>query len=315
MIMYSTLKKNGLISITENRGADGAIEVTEEIINEFTSFQKILMTSLAIINWFNIPKEYIKEIKQFSKMCGLSWRDLYIANCIYEATMLSYFNFSKTWCTSATIRTRTGLKHFRNLDWPIESLRAHSRIIEFRNRKTKFISICNPGQFGVTTGYSLTGKFSISMNMDLLYGNFDKKGMPVQFLIRKCLEICKSYNEAREFIIGSKTLVPALVHIVSKENNIIIQKTCDDNQYYTESSEPMCITNHIPEDYDLIYDPDEHEELDSSTERLNFIKRKIKKAKTIKDGKKIITSYPIYNDQTKQSVLFNLSSGKITMCK
>src|SRR5579871_4664320 len=114
-------------------------------------------------------------------------------NCAYE---LSHLRVPKLFGCTAGVRWFDGLGmvHVRNLDWPLPTMAAATRLFRFRKGNREFVSVGVPGQVSVLSGM-LPGAYSVTINWA------PPTSMPTfqfgpAFLLRHTLENCDSYAAA-----------------------------------------------------------------------------------------------------------------------
>jgi hypothetical protein len=136
---------------------------------------------------------YRGEIAAWAEALGVSLGTATILNCAYE---LSHLRWPKLFGCTAGARWVDGLGmvHVRNLDWPLATMGAATRLFRFRRGAREFVSVGVPGQVGVLSGM-LPLAYSITINWapPVAFPCFE---FGPAFLVRDTLETCDSYDAA-----------------------------------------------------------------------------------------------------------------------
>jgi hypothetical protein len=136
---------------------------------------------------------YRGEITAWAEALGASLGTATILNCAYE---LSHLRWPKLFGCTAGVRWVDGLGmvHVRNLDWPLATMGAATRMFRFRRGAREFVSVGVPGQVGVLSGM-LPLAYSITINWapPVAFPCFD---FGPAFLVRDTLETCDTYGAA-----------------------------------------------------------------------------------------------------------------------
>jgi predicted choloylglycine hydrolase len=136
---------------------------------------------------------YRDEIASWAEGLGISIGTATILNCAYE---LSHLRWPKLFGCTTGVRWVDGLGmiHVRNLDWPLATMGAATRLFRFRRGAREFISVGVPGHVGVLSGM-LPRAYSVTINWapPASFPTFD---FGPAFLVRNTLETCDSYDAA-----------------------------------------------------------------------------------------------------------------------
>jgi hypothetical protein len=136
---------------------------------------------------------YRGEMASWAEVLGLSLGTVTLLNCAYE---LSHLRWPKLFGCTAGVRWLDGLGmvHVRNLDWPLDTMGAATRLFRFRRGAREFVSVGVPGHVGVLSGM-LPHAYSVTINWapPASFPSFD---FGPAFLLRDTLETCDSYDAA-----------------------------------------------------------------------------------------------------------------------
>jgi hypothetical protein len=136
---------------------------------------------------------YRGEMQAWADALGVSPGTITMLNCAYE---LSHFRLPKLFGCTAGVRwvEGLGLVHVRNLDWPLASMAAATRLFHFRRGTREFVAVGVPGQVGVLSGM-LPGAYSVTINWAPPASQPTFAFGPA-FLLRDTLETCDGYDRA-----------------------------------------------------------------------------------------------------------------------
>jgi hypothetical protein len=136
---------------------------------------------------------YRGELESWAKALGASVGSITMLNCAYE---LSHLRWPKLFGCTAGVRWVDGLGmvHVRNMDWPLDTLGAGTRLFRFRRGAREFVSVGVPAHVGVLSGM-LPGRYSVTINWapPVAFPSFN---FGPAFLLRDTLEACDSYDLA-----------------------------------------------------------------------------------------------------------------------
>ncbi|KAJ6230879.1 acid amidase [Anaeramoeba flamelloides] len=167
---------------------------------------------------------YGKEIKAIAKLSGFSVGKLAMLNLAYE--------FS-AYCTSIVGQGEDGLILGRTMDWDMPILEKLTIELEFqRKNKTVFYATSWAGYVGILTGMkpgvgAVSINYRISDKGNLLTNLIKgvKSSWPISFLVRDCLEDCKSYKELRGSLKLSKIMAPCYITVCGTKDACLITRT------------------------------------------------------------------------------------------
>lgn len=136
---------------------------------------------------------YRGEIASWAEALDVSVGTITVLNCAYE---LSHLRWPKLFGCTAGVRwvDPVGMVHVRNLDWPLATMGAATRLFRFRRGGREFVSVGVPGQVGVLSGM-LPKAYSATINWapPVAFPSFE---FGPAFLLRDTLETCDSYDAA-----------------------------------------------------------------------------------------------------------------------
>lgn len=167
---------------------------------------------------------YRGEIAAWAEALGVSAGTVTILNCAYE---LSHLRWPRLFGCTAGVRWVEGLGmvHVRNLDWPLATMGAATRLFRFRRGPREFVSVGVPGQVGVLSGM-LPGAYSVTINWapPAAFPSFD---FGPTFLLRDTLETCDNYDSAVEVLSRTRlsTSVFFTVCGTEKDQACVIERT------------------------------------------------------------------------------------------
>jgi predicted choloylglycine hydrolase len=209
--------------------------------------------------------------------------------------------------------------HIRNLDWPLESMRNTTIIVNYIHDDRVVVAATYPGLVGVLSGM-VKDKFSITLNW------VDPVRLPgfefgPLFLVRWVLEHAADFQEAVEYLAGTTLSCSALFMVTGPEKNeaCVIERTDKEAAVRFASGKSIAVANHYICD-EFIHlnssevDPeDELEDFSEGTEeRYNYALGTAKKfkGKTLQSAMKILSDDPVNNFDTVQRIAFNVSTGE-----
>jgi hypothetical protein len=144
---------------------------------------------------------YRREMSAWADALGVSLGTVTMLNCAYE---LSHLRWPKLFGCTAGVRwlDGAGLVHLRNLDWPLATMGAATRLFRFYRGAREFVSVGVPGHVGVLSGM-VPGAYSVTINWapPASFPSFD---FGPAFLLRDTLETCDNY----EAVVRSLTRTP-----------------------------------------------------------------------------------------------------------
>ncbi len=136
---------------------------------------------------------YRGELEAWAAGLGLSLGTVTMLNCAYE---LSHLRWPRLFGCTAGVRLveGLGLVHVRNLDWPLATMGAATRLFRFLDGSREFVTVGVPGQVGVLSGM-VPGGYSATINWapPAAFPTFE---FGPAFLLRDTLEKCDRYDDA-----------------------------------------------------------------------------------------------------------------------
>jgi predicted choloylglycine hydrolase len=167
---------------------------------------------------------YRSEIASWADGLGISLGTATILNCAYE---LSHLRWPKLFGCTAGVRWVDGLGmiHVRNLDWPLATMGAATRLFRFRRGTREFISVGVPGHVGVLSGM-LPHAYSVTINWSppASFPTFD---FGPAFLLRDTVETCDSYDAAVRILTQTRLSTSVFFTVCGIEKNqaCVIERT------------------------------------------------------------------------------------------
>ena len=136
---------------------------------------------------------YRGEIQAWADALQVSLGTVTMLNCAYE---LSHLPQPKLFGCTTGVRwvEGLGLVHVRNLDWPLATMGAATRLFRFRRGGRAFVSVSVPGQVAVLSGM-LPGAYSVTINW-APPSSFPSFEFGPAFLVRDTLETRDTYEQA-----------------------------------------------------------------------------------------------------------------------
>jgi len=169
-----------------------ASRIVQEAAGQFERVPELLRWAFARL-YQRSGGLYLGEIAAWAKALGVSLGTVTILNCAYE---LSHLRWPKLFGCTAGVRWLDGLGmvHVRNLDWPLATMGAATRLFRFRRGAREFVSVGVPGHVAVLSGM-LPKAYSATINWapPVAFPCFD---FGPAFLLRDTLETCDSYDAA-----------------------------------------------------------------------------------------------------------------------
>lgn len=159
-----------------------------------------------------------RELESMSKITGVSYGDLLMANLSYELAQAG----SLVGCTSFY---KNGV-HGRNLDWDYTWLKRYTIVVDYG----KFKAVSWPGYIGALT--ACRKGLSVAVNQAPT-GVPNLKGRPVAMLVREFM----SGNYKPDWFLKNQPIFPAFIHVVT-DRSVVYHRD--------ERFEIDAITNHHP---------------------------------------------------------------------
>jgi acid ceramidase len=274
---------------------------------------------------------YGEEIKAWAKHAGCPIHKVISANLAYELSQIyDYANRKIGFCSSVAFnQPGIGMVHARNMDWPLDGVRAATCLVDHINGPAgDFTSISMPGMVGVLSGVA-KGRFSVSINQaPTTPGSVPVKsltpnlmsGWSALLLLRWVFENCLTYEDAVQELLDSKSIVPVFFQVVGAKRDqacvIEVMPSGNNGIYEYTRGIPLGISNHYLDDED--YEDSESEEEgvvyeETSQARLEMIEKEAKrcKAKSLKGCLAILRNEPVQNVNTQQSMVMCARTGEV----
>ena len=183
-----------------------------------------------------------EEACSISRLIGGSWRDLVLANIIYDLALF------RCGCSTIALETPAGPVLARNMDWCPEDLLAQTSYLiqSFRSGRLVYANAGWPGGIGVVSGLSGRG-FAIVLNAVLGLEGVSVTGYPVLLHIRRVLEDAADFASAVSMLATERLAAPCLLTVVGTENDqrVVIERTPKRHaQRWAEPDRPLLTTNH-----------------------------------------------------------------------
>jgi len=147
-----------------------------------------------------------------------------------------FMNLCLEWgCTSGVMNdpTAPGMRLLRTLDWPFHGLGRNLVIARQEGPAGEFLNMTWPGFTGTVQGMA-PGRFAVALNQAPLVRRlslpiyvdwfvnrikvFSSKRIPPVFLLRRALETCRNYAEARDLLETTPIALPAIFSLVGTES-------------------------------------------------------------------------------------------------
>ena len=147
-----------------------------------------------------------------------------------------FMNLCLEWaCTSGVMDdpTAPGMRLLRTLDWPFHGLGRNLVIARQDGPAGEFLNMTWPGFTGAVQGMA-PGRFALALNQaplvrrltlpiyaDWLINRikvFSSKRIPPVFLLRRALETCRNYAEARDLLETTPVALPAIFSLVGTQS-------------------------------------------------------------------------------------------------
>lgn len=169
-------------------------------------------------------------------------------------------NLSYEWCCTAGVApdpSGSGNRMLRTLDWPLEGLGRHAVVARQQAPAGDYYNVTWAGFVGVTTALA-PGRFAAALNqapmrraglplaVDWLVnrlGAWRRRALPPVHLLRRVLDRCRTYEEAKAELIETPICLPALYALsgLKPEEGCVIERL-EERAFVHEA--PACVTNH-----------------------------------------------------------------------
>jgi len=264
---------------------------------------------------------YRGEIASWAEALGVSLGTVTILNCAYE---LSHLRWPKLFGCTAGVRwiDGVGMVHVRNLDWPLATMGAATRLFRYCRGAREFVSVGVPGQVGVLSGM-LPQAYSATINWapPVAFPTFD---FGPAFLLRDTLETCDSYEAAVETLTQTRlsTSVFFTVCGAEKDQACIIERTQSDAAVRTMAGPVLVQANHhvagrfVKNNEDIV-EGERNEDLFSlagSGKRANTLSGALAEIPVVctpDTVANVLNSATVLNKDTCQQMVFYPASGEV----
>ena len=307
--------------------AETARGVLAEIRAEFKELPKCVSDAFGV--WYGHHGGLYKdELLEWSKGVDISFGELVMANCSYELSHLAHkwsvaglLKRIPFGCTAGVIEAPAlGMVHLRNLDWPIRSMGAATRIFRYRGQSHESVAVGFPAYVGVLSGM-VPGGYSASINWAPPSSMPDSHWGPA-FLLRDVLETCPTYQQAVARLRSERlsTSVFFTVCGVLPGEGCIIERTAKRHALRPLVEGAVVQTNHHMADEFLNlgkFDADDDLRLliQNSVERQGFMLRQLHRAR--REGLDLrrlldcLSLPPVCNGETVQRIAFHPARGEM----
>ena len=183
-----------------------------------------------------------REAVALGESIGGSWREIMIANVIYDLALATLG------CSTIVLPTPAGPVLARNMDWwPEEILAQTSYMVRVRrNGRLEYAHAGWPGTIGIVTGMSRRG-FAIALNAVQCPEGIDKFGYPVLLHLRRVIEDAGDFATAVRMLSEQRLAAPGLLTVVGRENDqrVVIERTSKHHGHrWGNGDKPLLATNH-----------------------------------------------------------------------
>jgi hypothetical protein len=186
---------------------------------------------------------YRGEIASWADALGVSQGTVTMLNCAYE---LSHLRWPKLFGCTTGVRWLDGLGmvHLRNLDWPLATMGAATRLFRFRRGTREFVSVGVPGHVGVLSGM-LPSVYSVTINW-APRASFPSFNFGPAFLLRHTLETCDSYAAAVRTLTQTRLSTSVFFTIcgTEKDQACVIERTQEEAAVRSVAEPVLVQANH-----------------------------------------------------------------------
>ena len=264
---------------------------------------------------------YRDEIASWADGLGISIGTATILNCAYE---LSHLRWPELFGCTTGVRWIDGLGmiHVRNLDWPLATMGAATRLFRFRRGAREFISVGVPGHVGVLSGM-LPQAYSVTINWapPASFPTFD---FGPAFLVRDILETCGSYDAAVRTLSQTRLSTSVFFTICGTEKNqaCVIERTQREAVVRSMTSAVIVQANHhvaerfVKNNEDLceVVKGEEEFSIEGSSRRADVLTEALTEARSpclLEDAAQVLNVPSVLNSLTCQQMAFCPRTGEI----
>lgn len=264
---------------------------------------------------------YREELASWAEGLGISLGTTTILNCAYE---LSHLRWPKLFGCTVGVRwiEDLGMIQVRNLDWPLATMGAATRLFRFRRGGREFISVGVPGQVSVLSGM-LPHAYSVTINWapPAAFPTFD---FGPAFLLRQTLETCNSYDEAIRILTQTRlsTSVFFTVCGIEKDQACVIERTQREAVVRSMTGMVLVQANHhvaerfVKNNEDLrdVAEGEEEFSIEGSSRRADTLHAELAKVRSssrLEDAAQVLDVPTVLNSLTCQQMAFCPRTGDV----
>jgi hypothetical protein len=297
-----------------------ASELLEEASAEFSRVPELVRRLFAGL-YKAFGGLYQHEIKSWAEGLGASVGTLTILNCAYE---LSHLRWPKVFGCTAGVRwiDNFGMIHVRNLDWPLPTMGAATRLFRFRRRSREFVSIGVPGQVGVLSGM-LPHAYSATINW-APPAEFPSFEFGPAFLLRDVLETCDDFQSAVDRLTDTRLSTSVFITVCGMEKGqaCIIERSPRESAFHWLKGPALAQANHhtasrfikYNEDLRDVKEGEEEFSIEGSSARAKTMTEalaEIDSVCTLDDAAKVLERPTVLNKMTCQQMIFCPRTGDV----
>lgn len=322
--------------LTDKRAVQGAKLLCEELVEDFHSkmpaiafaaLKRAVSVVYSAVGTGDL--DYSADMDVIAKYAIGDRHLVRLANLSYELFGVGQF-FGSLLCTSVAVYVPgLGMVHARNMDWPIEGIKKHTILIDFKGPSGPFTAVTVPGLVGVLSGVA-ANRFSATINADMddtvkFSPNF--KGWAATFLLRYIFEYCETYEEAVDVLREAKSFVPFFVQLAGPRRGqacVVAVQPFKKNKIFKYKGTPLGVSNHFrggkyrDSISTEINEKGKKETTETdSIERLESIERFAaqRKPKTLLGALSLLRRSPVSNGLTAQSMVLCSKTGEVLLNK
>lgn len=194
----------------------------------------------------HVSPEHVAEIDGIAALLGVDRALVRRANYHYDGMKLA--NGPPPFaCTAIAVASPAGPIHARNLDWFTSGgmLAKATTLVDFVGAPAgPFTLVTWPGFAGALSGLA-PGRFAITLNF-VVSGEPFSYGAPAVFALRRVLETCSNFSEARSFLVSQPLISDALLLLsgTNSEERVVIERTPTRAAVRTShDKQPLVVTN------------------------------------------------------------------------
>ena len=212
--------------------------------------------------------------------------------------------------------------HVRNLDWPLATMGAATRLFRFRSGAREFVSVGVPGHIGVLSGM-LPHAYSVTINWapPASFPSFD---FGPAFLLRDTLESCDRFDAAVQVLTQTRlsTSVFFTVCGTEKDQACVIERTQRDAAVRWITGPALTQANHhlagqfVKNNEDLreVEEGEEEFSIEGSTSRADLLSAALRELRSpclVENVAQVLDIPPVLNSLTCQQMVFCPRTGAV----